>query len=160
MPSSTESNSEFSNSDDDNSVIHSETSPSSACDLSIQFKSFEEAVVHLNSWGAKNGYGFSKCSKHAKQGYVKCDRGGVYKGKVTQKKTKLTGSRLIGCPVKYRIDLNDSDLWQIKTLDDKHNHGPSSGKNAHPLHRRFVPFFEVSFMTINHHFLVLFWFPI
>ena len=105
-----------------------------------KFNNFDDGFLFLNSWGASTGFGFSKDGRHAKQGYVRCDRGRTFIKKTIisdEKKKRNTASRLTGCPVKFRMDLNDEDFWIIKPLILQHNHEPSTNKAAHPVHRKF-----------------------
>jgi hypothetical protein len=123
-----------------------EVFPDDALPPEAVFSSQAELSEAINEWASMRGYAFvarrSSKAKTLSQAltvtYI-CDRGGGLRSDQASK--RKTSSRRTGCPFSINaIESNCKTQWAVKHRKDPHthmhNHEPSYGARAHPVHRR------------------------
>ena len=75
--------------------------------------------------------------------WIKCDWGDTYRNRyflADKDRLKVTGTRLIDCPVliigKYNTE---SEKWGLEAVNTEHNHDRSQSISAHPSLRKLTP---------------------
>ncbi|KAG7414669.1 PKS-NRPS hybrid synthetase [Fusarium oxysporum f. sp. rapae] len=125
-----------------------EVFPDDAPPREAVFSSRIELVAALNEWASMRGYAFvarrSSKAKTLSQAltvtYV-CDRGGGPRSDQASK--RKTSSRRTACLFSVNaVESNCKTQWAVKHRNDPrthtHNHEPSYGPRAHPVHRRIT----------------------
>lgn len=104
------------------------------------YDTFDEAVRVCQSWAKDHGYALSKVrtKKEYKggpytEGYLQCDRGGIYKSTAQIRKTS---TKQTACPFKLRIARVRGLGFKTTTSNPTHNHDRSWHPLAHAIHRR------------------------
>ncbi|KAI7935717.1 hypothetical protein MJO28_016588 [Puccinia striiformis f. sp. tritici] len=112
---------------------------------SKKFLSVDSLFEFVQRWSRHHGYAVSKGSSHAgKNIYLRCDRGGVYSGKVENLVKRDSSTRKCGCLFQVKGSRSTSKgstdpYWYLVTMHAQHNHPPSHCPSAHPSHRQLAP---------------------
>ncbi|XP_076955820.1 uncharacterized protein LOC143630786 [Bidens hawaiensis] len=70
--------------------------------------------------------------------FLRCDRGGVYKGKATVR--HVGGTKKINCPFKLIAKYHkEEDGWKLKVVCGSHNHPPAIYMEGHEFVKRLNP---------------------
>ena len=111
-----------------------------------EYNSRDDLYTAINAWAAPRGYAFvvarSRRIDNGRQVVVfGCDRGAGRTPKPSTTRRKVTTTRRNGC--QFSVLAKDSPcktIWALKHREgceyNTHNHEPSLGKLAHPVHRQ------------------------
>ncbi|POW07694.1 hypothetical protein PSTT_08055 [Puccinia striiformis] len=110
-----------------------------------QFKSMEDLFLFCKNWSKPHGYAVAKANSHAgKNVYIRCNRGGEFRGAVLNESGRQTATSKIDCPFQLKGSVPTSQkilnkLWTLEIRNADHNHGPSASPLAHASHRALLP---------------------
>ncbi|POW05451.1 hypothetical protein PSTT_09688 [Puccinia striiformis] len=110
-----------------------------------RFMTKETLLRFCQLWAKTHCYAISKSHSAAEKNvYIRCDRGGIYEGKKTNRSGRKTASSKTNCPFKLKGSIPTSKkimnkTWTLEVCEGTHNHGPSPGASSHAAHRQLQP---------------------
>ncbi|KAI7933256.1 hypothetical protein MJO29_016940 [Puccinia striiformis f. sp. tritici] len=113
--------------------------------LVTRFMTKETLLRFCQLWAKTHCYAISKSHSAAEKNvYIRCDRGGIYEGKKTNRSGRKTASSKTNCPFKLKGSIPTSKkimnkTWTLEVCEGTHNHGPSPGASSHAAHRQLQP---------------------